>query len=191
MSLAQSLETLVKVIELRGIAVRQRLNPGIVPSDVDATFASLGIPPPTALSELYMWHDGIDDEYFQLPVGLFGEYQFLDLDQAIKEYHAINTYYDQGSLSISLTQCFPFASFQGDYCAIYCDTSPINGLIHPIINVYDSITVMFESLDHMVRTATAWIEEGVYDNSPVDELQKQTILNRINNYLFTHTISLE
>lgn len=191
MSLIQSLELLVDILEMRGVSIRSRLRPGISATTLLARFETLGLVLPPDLSALYAWHDGVEDEHYQLSLGLFGEYQFLTLEQALQEYTSMATYYSSGSLFIDLSKCFPFASFQGDYCTMYCSQTPVSTLVYPIINIYDSITILFESLNQMTETALAWIQEGVYDANPVDEYLRSSIRKRINPYLAKHTIALE
>ncbi len=178
MSLTQSLERLVDIFEHRGIPMRQHLRPGLKRADLQAALSPLGLVPPEELYELYEWHDGVDDPY--KPEKLFGEHQFIPLSDAIQWYKDLLKYYDQQYFSISLAQCFPFAFYEGDYCTIYCEPTLTEGLLHPVIGIYHSIGVLFETIDQMVQTAAEWYVSGIYDTSPVNDALKASIRKRLN-----------
>lgn len=178
MSLVDSLERLVDIFENRGVAMRQYLRPSLTRAEVQTALGRLGLNPPEELYQLYEWHDGIDT--LNAPKKLFMEHQFLPLNKAVQEHAELLRYNSEVLTSLDLLQCFPFAFYEGDYCAIYCDTTLIEGLQHPIINIYGGIGVIYENIDLMAQTVTEWLVSGVYDSSPVDDDLHLAIRERLN-----------
>ncbi|MEM8529740.1 MAG: hypothetical protein AAGF95_02800 [Chloroflexota bacterium] len=146
---------------------------------LQAALALLGVIPPPGLNELYTWYDGVDGA--QAPEFLFGEQQFLSLDEALQEYQHIQNYYS--SSLVNMAQCFPFAGFQGSIGVVYGDTTPIEGLHHPVLEIYHGISIAFENLDRMVETVNEWFRMGGYDTEPVDEILRLTIRQCLNPQL--------
>lgn len=158
--------------------MRPHLRPGLSRADVQAALSSLGLIPPEELYELYEWHDGVD--VLNTPELLFGEYQFLPLNDAVQEYQEIIKHYSQIVSSINLAQCFPFASFQGANCTIYCEPTLVDGLQHPVIEIYHGIGVLFENIERMTQTVAEWFASGIYDSEPVNDALRATIRQRLN-----------
>jgi hypothetical protein len=177
MALAQSLEVLIDILEDRGHSIRSRLQPGLPRVDIQAALSPLGLKPPEELIELYEWHNGVDDE-ITVAIQLFGEHQFISLDYAIEEYREMIKHYS--SKSIAVTQCFPFSRFQGDVCAIYCDDAVVEGLLHPVINIYHGIYIQYENIEGMAQTAIEWFASGIYDVEPVDDVRHAAIRQTMN-----------
>ena len=188
MSLAQSLENLVSILENKGISIRPHLRPSLSRENVQALLNSFGVVPPEELYALYEWHDGID--VLNTPELLFGEYQFLSLNDAIQEYQEILKHYSQTSPLINLAQCFPFASFQGANCTIYCDSSLVDGLQHPVIEIFHGIAPLFENIDRMALTVAEWFASGIYDSEPVNDTLRTAIRQRLNPHIPYRSVSL-
>lgn len=179
MTVIQSLEKLVDTLENKGISIRSCLRPGLSKLDVQMALSLKGLTPPEELYALYEWHDGIDDG-LNMPVQLFGEHQFLPLNDAVQEYSEMIKYYSSVSSSINIAQCFPFATFQGDNCTIYCENTTVDGLLHPVINIYHGIAILYENIDRMAQTVAEWFASGIYDSEPVNEIQQAAIRRRLN-----------
>ncbi len=179
MSLIESLEKLVDTHENRGVAMRQHIRPGLSRAEVQTALSALGLTPPEELYQLYEWHDGIDT--LNAPKKLFMQHQFVPLNEAIQWYKDLLEYYDDGTDTIELRQCFPFAFFEGDYCTIYCDAALIEGLQYPIINIYAGIGVIYENIDLMAQTVTEWLVSGIFDSvTPVDADLLYAVRKRLN-----------
>lgn len=179
MTIVQLLEGLVDTIEKRGFTLRSRLRAGLPRSQIDLLLNPLGIAAPSVFYELYEWHDGVTEGDSE-GIFLFGEHQFLPLQDAIHEYHEMLTYYDQKFEQIQLKQCLPFASFQGDTIAVYCDPVGIDDLNYPIINIYHSVAPVYEDLEHAAQTVTAWFAAGIYDTHPIDDDARFLIRGKLN-----------
>jgi hypothetical protein len=189
MTVIQSLEKLVDTIENKGISIRSYLRPGLSRLDVQTALSSLNLTPPEELYTLYEWHDGVDNG-FNAPIQLFGEHQFLPLNDAVQEYREIITYYSSLPSSINIAQCFPFASFQGDNCTIYCENAPVDDLMHPVINIYHGIAILYEDIDRMAQTVAEWFASGIYDSEPVNEIQQAAIRRRLNPRIPYRSVTL-
>lgn len=192
MSLVEALEKLVEVFEDRGISMRPHLRPGLTRAQVQATLSSLGLTPPEELYQLYEWHDGVD--LANAPKRLFAEQQFLPLSEAIQEHVYLLKYNSEVTTSINLSQCFPIAFFEGDYDTIYCDSNLVEGLQHPVINIYDAITVRYENVARMAQTVAEWYVSGIYDDPPLVEdvngTLRRAIRERLNPRIPKRTTSL-
>lgn len=188
MSISQSLEKLVDVLENKGISLRPYLQSGLSRADVQAALNPLSLTPPEDLYELYEWSNGVD--ILNTPELLFGEYQFLPLSDAVQEYEELIKHYSQVTSSISLAQCFPFASFQGSNCTIYCEPKPIEGLQHPVIEIYHGVGILFESIDRMAQTVAEWFSLGIYDTQPVDDVLRAAIRQRLNPRIPYRSVTL-
>ena len=175
-------------MQRKGIRIHPHLRPGLSTTQVQTAISRLGFMPPPELIELYAWHDGVDDTH--APEMLFGEQQFLPLSEAFNEYHELLRHYDQNTTAINLAACFPFAGFQGSVLALYCLPTTLMTLQHPIIEIYHSIFVAFETLDQMAQTVDAWFAAGVYDARPVDDARRLTIRKRLNPRLPNRTETL-
>lgn len=178
MTTTQSLEYLVTTLEYKGMSIKSHLRPAVPREQIQIMMRRIGLTPPGELYDLYTWHDGIDD--LNASTLLFGEHQFLSLHSAIEEYQEYSTHYDPTGLPIDLAQCFPFASFQGSYLTIYCDPRMVDGLVHPIIEVYHDIGSVFETINSMAQTVAAWYAAGVYDREPVNEELRMAIRQHLN-----------
>jgi hypothetical protein len=187
MALLQALDQLVDTLENKGISIRTYLQPGLPRSYIHSTLAAIGIRPPEELLELYEWHNGVIDE-INTPVQLFGEHQFIPLEDGVEEYKEMIKYYE--SQSVNINQCFPFSSFQGDVCAVYCEDVAISTLVHPVINIYHGIALLYENIERMAETATAWFASGLYDVAPVDEVKQVAIRRKLNSRVPYNPISL-
>jgi hypothetical protein len=187
MALRQALDELVDTLEKKGASIRMYLKPGLSQPYIHSTLATIGIRPPKELLELYEWRNGVIDE-ISTPVHLFGEHQFISLEYAAEEYKEMIKNYH--SHSLDMNQCFPFSSFQGDLCAIYCEDATISALVHPVINIYHGIALLYESIERMAETATAWFASGIYDVEPVDEVKQVAIRQKINSRVPYNPISL-
>jgi hypothetical protein len=173
MSLIHTLERLVGILERRDPTVRHALRSGLPHSVIEATLAPLPLSPPSELFDLYQWHDGIDTS--RTAELMLGEHTLLPLDEAVHEYHAIVHYYANPTSPLDRVYCFPFAAFQGSYLALYCHDQPFEGLVHPIIGIFEDVSIAFENLEAMAQTAIAWFDGGIYDTEPVDELLRKAI----------------
>jgi len=190
MLLVEALERLVDIFENRGVPMRQHLRPGLSRADVQTALSPLGLTPPEELYQLYEWHDGID--VVNAPDMLFAEQQFIPLSEAIQEYADLLKYYGEVPTSIDLSQCFPIASFEGDYSTIYCDTTLVEGLQCPIIGIYHGIAVIYENIERMAQTVAEWLISGIYDNddAPVDDDRRYAIRERLNSRIPERNTSL-
>ena len=179
MSLINTLERLVAILEPHDSTVRHALRPGLSHSAIEAILALLPLAPPPELFDLYQWHDGID---ISLTTELMlGEHTLLPLDEAVHEYHAIVRYYTDPTSPLDRARCFPFAVFQGSYLALYCHEQRFEGLVHPVIGIFEDVSIAFENLETMAQTAIAWFEAGVYDTEPVDEQLRKAIWRQYNS----------
>jgi hypothetical protein len=178
MSLAHELDNLVTTLQHKGFTMHPHLYPGLSQAQIQTALASFGLTPPPELYELYAWHDGIDDEH--APIMLFGEHQFLPLADVFHEYQQLMQHYGHLTSGISISQCLPFAGFQGSTLSLYCESSPILGLHHPVIEIYHDISIAFENVDRMIQTVNMWFASGVYDTEPVNEVLYAEIRQRIN-----------
>jgi hypothetical protein len=178
MSLIHALERLVTIFEPREPTVRQALRPGLTHSAIEAILAPLPLTFPTELFDLYQWHDGVDTGC--TAELMLGEQTLLPLDEAVYEYHTIIRYYANLTSPLDRARCFPFAAFQGSYLALYCHEQPFEGLVHPVIGIYEDVSIAFENLEAMAQTAIAWFEGGVYDTEPVDEQLRKAIWQQYN-----------
>jgi hypothetical protein len=179
MSFIHTLEALVSILERRDPTVRHALRPGLPRSAIEAVLAPLPLAPPAELFDVDHWHDGIDTSYTTELI--LGEHTLLPLSEAVDEYHAIVHYYPNPTSSLDRGRCFPFAAFQGSYLALYCDKRPFEGLVHPVIGIFEDVSIAFENLDAMVHTAIAWFEGGVYDAEPIDEQLRKVIWRQYNS----------
>lgn len=186
----QQLEHLVDVIEHRGSIVRPHLRPGLLRSEIEAALAPLGLTPPLEILMLYQWHDGIDMVQTRGTVQLFGDHTFLPLTDAVSTYHELIHYYATPPSALALTRCFPFAGHDASCQALYCSDIPFNGLLYPIIGIFYDISIAYESLEAMVKTAMEWFINGVYDSSPVNEVQKRSIWQHLNPHVPSQNTTL-
>ena len=178
MPLAHTLDILVTTLQRKGIAMGPHLRAGLSRAKLQAVLAPLGLTPPAEVYELYAWHDGVDGVH--APELLFGENQFLSFRNALQEYQALMKHYGQVASSIQIAQCFPFAGFQGSTWAVYCDPNLVDGLQHPVLEIYHGISIAFENLEHMVQTVDEWFVAGIYDTEPVNEALRSAIRQRLN-----------
>lgn len=185
MSLTQSLEKLVDIWESKGVPMRQHLRPGLTRVEIQAALTPLGLNPPEELYELYEWHDGVDDYY--KPALMFGEHQFIPLNDAIKELQGTIEYYipamgDEYDASPDLAKCLPFGFFDGSSYGVYCDPALVEGLQYPVIRIFEGDEVEFENLNLMAETVLEWFRCGVYgnDNSVDDDELRWAIREKLN-----------
>jgi hypothetical protein len=188
MPLTQQLDMLVTTLHSKGRNMNPHLRTGLTANQFQNSLFPIGIEPTIDLYELYTWHDGVDDE--DAPELLFGEHQFLPINGAVREYQAFLQEYPQTSSSINLVRCFPFASFQGSILAEYCGTDKIDGLQNPVIEIYQGISIAFESIERMAQTINEWFLAGVYDSQPADEQLRRNIQRRLNSLITYQTTSL-
>ncbi len=179
MSLTQALEKLVAVIESRGYAIRQYLQPGLSRDAIDSKVRHLGLHFPEEFYELYQWHNGM--ELYQADCLIFGEHEFPPLEIALAEHQELLKYY--ASTNINLFQCFPIAMFNGSYHAVYCSDALFYGLRNPIIEIFEGICIAFENVGTMIDTATEWYANGIYDEHSFDETRWRAIAKRFNSHI--------
>lgn len=180
MILAQQLERLVQELEDRGWKINTCLRPGLDSTQIYGKLASLGLRSiPTALRELYQWHDGTPED---CDIPLFDEHYFLALDDAIDEYSQTLSVYRQFAPleNFEYEQCFPFANFMGSSYAIYCSDQSLQNFVHPIIRVFQGVDVSFMSLEMMVETIIEWYVSGAYNMQPLDEQRTKQIWRTLN-----------
>lgn len=180
MALIQNLEQLIDVIEQRNMSIRPYLRPGLLQSDIETALTSLGLEPPPELLALYQWHDGINIERTRDIVLIFGEETFLPLIDAVNAYHDLVESYSDVRSELDLSRCFPFAAHDAELLAVYCSEIPFDGLYHPIVHIFQDISIGFENLEAMVQTVIAWFVHGVYDSSPVNEALHKSIWQKLN-----------
>ncbi|MEI6046321.1 MAG: hypothetical protein WCS37_18380 [Chloroflexota bacterium] len=178
MSVSESLEKLGDILDIKSPTLRQHLQPGLTRAEVQAALSPHGITPPEELYELYGWYNGTNDRFGHGSV--FGDHQFLPFDEAVELYQRVK----KGHCEINLEKCFPFASYFGEICAIYCDPTPVLGFQYPIIKIFHTKVLYYENLDLMIQTVTEWFASGIYEtveslNSPL----KGEIMRRINSRL--------
>ena len=61
---------------------------------------------------------------------------------------------------------------------VYCGPEPLDGLMHPVVNIYHGVFIQFEDLEAAARTARAWFENGVHESN--DEDLTHDITRRLN-----------
>jgi hypothetical protein len=188
MTIIATLEQIVEELERRGHTVRASLQPGATHTSIADVFEPLGLTPAPDLVTLYQWHNGMDRAHASAP--LFGEHYFFPLHTAVRAYHRIVGYYADPEALIDLTHCFPIAGYSGDYYAVYCDASPYSGLLHPIIQVFQGISISFENLSTMAQTALAWATSGVYEPDSANEARISAIQRQYNPRIPYRTTTL-
>jgi len=178
MSLVPALEQLIGAIELRGTQLRPLLKPGLSRVETEQILLPLRFVPPPELIELYQWHNGMERNYSEIK--MFGEHDFLPLEDAVAVYDEIVKNYIDGQPQIDLSLCLPVAAHPPSSIAMYCSDSPFDELLHPMVGIFYGIWIAFEDLETMVNTSIAWFEEGIYDQSTIDQDRQKSIWRRLN-----------
>lgn len=178
MSLIVGLEHLIDAIELRGTQLRPLVKPGLSRAAIEQILLPLGFVPPPELIELYRWHNGMERNYSEIM--MFGEHDFIPLENAVADYDEIVKNYIYAEHQIDLSLCLPVAADPPSSIAMYCSDAPFDGLMHPMVGIFGHIWIAFEDLETMVRTSIAWFEEGIYDQSTIDQDRQKSIWRRLN-----------
>lgn len=177
MLLQTVLERLVTTIDtVEKLPIRPYLLPGIPRSTVDFALQPLGIQAPEELYQLYEWRNGFneDDSDPETP-WLFLDYQFLGLNEAVELYlriievmKSIRESHPEISEPWYEKDLFPFASFQNQYCFLYCGEQQLFGLQHPVIGWYSVPFVQFETIASAAQTCIEWYQAGLFGTDNID-----------------------
>ena len=193
--IADALDELVAQHRRIGSVVPEYLRPGL-PADevIRHVLATVGLDPPGAAVDLFVWHDGIDNEAWERDAAatgfarLFADAHYAPLADAVRHYHErIDT--DEVTARYSMTGDAPgiwkaswFPVFCGgwDTYAIECDpTSPDWGAIYdpawePPVDVGPG--PRFRDLPHLVESVIRRFQAGGYSWDPaigfLDEQQQ-------------------
>ncbi len=172
MAFTQALDSLVTTIECQGGSLRPWLQPGLPREAIQARLTAVGLAAPPVVYELYHWHNGMHEAG---ATPLFDEHYFLPLDAALDEYAALVPAYTphQQLFALDFTACLPFASFMGSYYVVYCHPQPVQGVLHPVVRIFEGVDLAFTNLPTMVQTMTQWYTSGAYQFTTHDAALKQ------------------
>lgn len=161
-----TLDTVLQRFEQVLVATRfpmHELRGGIPRDAVHAQVATLPFAFPEELYRLYRWHDGTIDN----GQPLFRDLHFLPLARALAEMAPIAKHY-------GLRDVVPFATLEGawyvvparPWTATHREQIVSGRFERPVIEVYEGVQVVFDSVAHLVRTETARRERGPTSAAP-------------------------
>lgn len=162
MEILNQLNTLISIIQDRGFPINECLQPGLSREAIAIQTSHLPFDFPQELYTLYQWRNGTN---LDCQFSFFRDQLFLPLEEALKSYDEIAHYYVEEleelniDWEIDLRYCFPFASFEGSYYVLVCDS--VEAKEGQIFNIFEGIEKYFNSFSTMLATGIAWGQQGV------------------------------
>lgn len=169
MVLESKLDRLADAFEARGIPVWSNLRSGVTEPELDDIAERLSVVLPEEFRELYRWRNGhVDPDASN--VVTFRDGVFIGLDAIPQAYRDVNSVYGLSPadpeyvVDVDLSECVPIAEFMGSWLVVACGAqSAISGSQHPVFNAFHGVEPFFDSIDSMVETCIAWVEQSDYD----------------------------
>ncbi|UJB72221.1 SMI1/KNR4 family protein (plasmid) [Acaryochloris sp. 'Moss Beach'] len=153
------LDSLVSLIENQGYPISNYLHAGLSQHEIDTLTEPFPSPFPEELNELYCWHNG---QSSACKVPLFDDLNFLSIEEAINEYLGIQ-FYKENNGDEYLTNCFPFAGYEGDVFVLPVGPQPLNAnLSRPVIDIFEGIEVVYSSFTIMLDTMLSLYRDGAF-----------------------------
>jgi hypothetical protein len=175
-------DDLVAVYEAKGQAVSHNLKPGIAESEFAQSMGRDRTAIPTAVLELYQWHNGCIDETAD-SLFCFRDCCFISADRAQAELNLIQSVYGtEMEERFDLTQVIPIATFEGAVLAVVIGPHSLgDSCEHPVVSIFEGIDLWFCSLTSMLQTCIAWVSHP--DWAPFEALpsnEELAIWRRLN-----------
>lgn len=168
----RKLHRLAMAFEAHGVPVLGNLRPGASDAELDALAHDLGVALPDELRTLYRWRNGHIDPNPMAGGGhmlVFRDNVFLRLEDIPAAYAAVSETYaylqevdvDPG---VDLAACVPIAEFMGARYVVACGEQRLTARSrHPVISVFQGISVFFYSIGSMIDTCIDWVEQPDYE----------------------------
>lgn len=167
--LQSKLDRLADAFEAHGIPVWSNLRPGASEPELDDIAERLNVVLPEEFRELYRWRNGhVDPDASNIVT--FRDGVFIGLDAIPQAYRDVNSVYGLSPadpeyvVDVDLSECVPIAEFMGSWLVVACGAqSAISGSQRPVFNAFHGVEPFFDSIDSMVETCIAWVEQSDYD----------------------------
>ena len=172
-------DALVKAYAGRRLRVGPSLAPGLAP---EAYAAASGVPQarcPEDLLALYAWRDGSDEAAdAQL---LFRDHCFLSAARAAEAWAPYRAQ-RPAALGFDPDDAIPVAGFDGAlYVAVFGAHGFGDALACPVVSVYETVDLYFESIPTMLETCADWVRHPSWDpEDGVEDAAEQVIWRRHN-----------
>jgi hypothetical protein len=170
-SLTDKLNILIDSLRSKGITKVDNLSPGLTRSEIEDKTVHLPFQLPEEIYELYQWRNGLrtDIPENESPF-LFRDQYLLSLDEALTNYEELlQGLSDESSenqirgYGVDLKFCFPFAGFEGSLYLIACGRQYMTDKSqHPIIQVFEDISLFFYTFSSMLDTCIEWVQHPDY-----------------------------
>lgn len=160
------LEAMRRAFEAKDLHVSDTLLPPIDAKTLARECAWFPASLPEELIALYGWRGGQAEDAWNTEYPFwFRDDAFCSLRNAQREYLSMMSGYASmpGITGLTLTECFPFAAFNGGWLVLPCSAQTLDSrLARPVISVMEGVELFFYSMQTMVDTCLEWISHPLF-----------------------------